>query len=57
MTKKEIREVKNNYGVSASKLLELMQMSKYQFVYPRKAEGQCEPCLSIGKANPKKVRA
>ena len=52
MSKKEIREVKNNYGVSASKLLQLMQMSKYQFVYPGKVPGQCDPCRSLGRTKP-----
>lgn len=37
----EYLEIKNMYGVSATKVLELMQMSKYQFVYPGKVDGQC----------------
>ncbi len=45
MSKKEIREVYLKYGVSASKLVELMQLSKYQFVYSGKVPGQCEPCM------------
>lgn len=44
MTKKEVNEVFSKYGVSASKLVELMQLSKYQFVYNGKVPGQCEPC-------------
>ena len=32
MTKKEVLEINHHYGVSASKLIELMQMSKYKFV-------------------------
>jgi len=44
MSKKEIGEVALKYGVCASKLIELMQMSKYQFVYTGKVAGQCEPC-------------
>jgi hypothetical protein len=47
MSKKEINEVYSKYGVSASKLVELMQLSKYQFVYSGKTPGQCEPCHSI----------
>lgn len=52
MSKKEIREVYLKYGVSASKLVELMQLSKYQFVYTGKIEGQCEPCTTISKLQP-----
>ncbi|HEU4469977.1 MAG TPA: hypothetical protein VFR58_02745 [Flavisolibacter sp.] len=43
MSKKEIHEVNNKYGVSAAQLVELMKLSKYQFVYTNKADGQCEP--------------
>ena len=46
MSRKEVQEVYNKYGVSASKLVELMQLSKYQFVYSGKTPGQCEPCHS-----------
>ena len=52
MSKKEIREVYLKYGVSASKLVELMQLSKYQFVYTGKVDGQCEPCTTISKLQP-----
>lgn len=44
LSKKEIREVSTLYGVSATKLVELMTLSKYQFVYSGKVDGQCEPC-------------
>ena len=47
MSKKEIQEVYAKYGVSAMKLVELMQLSKYQFVYSGKVPGQCEPCHSV----------
>lgn len=53
MSQKEIREIKNNYGVSAARLLELMQMSKYPFVYPGRVAGQCDPCRSLGNIRPK----
>ena len=33
MSKREIQEVYLKYGVTASKLVELMQLSKYQFIY------------------------
>lgn len=46
MSRKEIQEVKNNYGVSAMKLVELMQLSKYQFIHTGKVDGQCEPCFT-----------
>jgi len=44
MSKREVREVYLKYGVTASKLVELMQLSKYQFIYTGKVEGICEPC-------------
>lgn len=49
MSKKEIREIYLKYGVTASKLVELMQLSKYQFVYSGKVDGQCEPCMMTRK--------
>ena len=52
MSRREIREVYLKYGVSASKLVELMQLSKYQFVYTDKADGQCQPCTMINKLRP-----
>jgi hypothetical protein len=52
MSKREIREVYLKYGVSSSKLVELMQLSKYQFVYTGKIAGQCEPCTTITKLQP-----
>lgn len=42
MSRKEVQEVNSLYGVSAAKLLELMQLSKYPFVYSGKVPGQCE---------------
>lgn len=47
MSKKEINEVYSKYGVSALKLVEIMQLSKYQFVYTGRVPGQCEPCHSV----------
>ena len=44
LSKKEFNEIRTKYGVDASRLLELMQLSKYPFVYTGKAEGLCEPC-------------
>jgi hypothetical protein len=52
MSKKEIREVYLKYGVSASKLVELMQLSKYQFIYTGRGDGQCQPCTVINKLRP-----
>jgi hypothetical protein len=49
MSKREVREVYLKYGVSASKLVELMQLSKYQFVYTGKVSGQCEPCMMVNR--------
>jgi len=52
MSKREIREVYLKYGVTASQLVELMQLSKYQFVYTAKIDGQCEPCMMINRLRP-----
>lgn len=52
MSKREVREVYFKYGVTASKLVELMQLSKYQFVYTGKVSGQCEPCMMVTKLKP-----
>ena len=54
MSKKEVQEVYSKYGVSALKLVELMQLSKYQFVYNGKVPGQCEPCNGVSST---KLRA
>lgn len=45
MSQREIREVYAKYGVSASRLVEVMQLSKYPFVYEGRVAGQCEPCM------------
>ncbi|MDP9230564.1 MAG: hypothetical protein M3O67_07825 [Bacteroidota bacterium] len=37
ISKKEILEINQKYGVSASKMIELMQYSKYQFVNKEKS--------------------
>ena len=52
MSEDEVHEVYLQYGVTASKLVELMQLSKYQFVYAGKVDGQCEPCMMISKMKP-----
>ena len=44
LSTEEFSEITNHYGVSASKILEIMQLSKYQFVFAGKTPGQCEPC-------------
>lgn len=49
LSKREVREVYLKYGVTAAKLVELMQLSKYQFVYTGKVSGQCEPCMVVSK--------
>lgn len=51
MSKREIREVYLKYGVAASKLMEIMRLSKYQFVYG-KIDGLCEPCTVITNLQP-----
>ena len=49
LSKKEMDEIHYKYGVHASKLVELMQLSKYPFIYSGKVEGQCEPCFTQGR--------
>jgi PP-loop superfamily ATP-utilizing enzyme len=49
MTKKEIEEINNKYGVSAAQLIERMQLSKYQFVYTQQEPGQCQPCTRLDR--------
>jgi hypothetical protein len=49
LSKKEMQEIHTKYGVHPSKLIELMQLSKYPFIYTGKAEGQCEPCFTRGR--------
>ena len=51
MSKREVEEINNKYGVSASKLVELMQLSKYQFVYTARTPGQCEPCTKLDRVS------
>ena len=52
MPKKELEQINEIYGVSAFQLLELMQYSKYQFVYQETIPAQCKPCkTSPGKIN------
>jgi len=52
MSEREFQEVYLKYGVTASKLVELMQLSKYQFICTGKVEGLCEPCMVIHKLQP-----
>lgn len=52
MSRREMQEVFLKYGVPASKLVELMQLSKYQFVYSGKVPGQCETCMMTQRLNP-----
>jgi len=42
----EFKNIINTYGVGATKLLEIMQLSKYQFVFPEKLPGECAPCAT-----------
>jgi len=53
VSSREIREVYLKYGVTAARLVELMQLSKYQFVYSGKIDGLCEPCTVITKVQPR----
>jgi len=49
--RKELEQINNQYGVSASQLVELMQFSKYPFVYQNPVPGQCRPCNHTDKIN------
>lgn len=45
LSKKEFQEISEKYGVPAEKLLEVMQLSKYQFIQSFKGEPTCKPCV------------
>jgi hypothetical protein len=47
LSQKELRDVRLRYGVSASQLLEIMSLSKYQFIFSGRTPGQCEPCYHL----------
>lgn len=52
LPRKELEQISEIYGVSAAQLLEVMQYSKYHFVYDEPPASQCQPCKSaIGKFN------
>ena len=52
ISKKELKDISNLYGVSFSKIVELMQLSKYEFVKKEEWPGRCEPCKTgPGKMN------
>ncbi len=52
ISKKELKDINDLYGVSFSKIIELMQLSKYEFIRSDDWEGRCEPCkLGPGKIN------
>jgi hypothetical protein len=44
LSKKEFEEISQLYGVAPSKLLEVMQLSKYSFIESFKLVNYCEPC-------------
>jgi hypothetical protein len=45
LSKRELEQISEQYGVSASQLVEVMQYSKYQFVHHHElSTGQCQPC-------------
>jgi hypothetical protein len=50
ISKKELKEISNMYGVSFTKIVELMQLSKYEYVVKDELIGRCELCkLGPGK--------
>lgn len=44
LSRKEMKLVVELYGVSASRLVEIMQLSKYAFVHSDQQAGSCQPC-------------
>lgn len=46
----ELEEISKLYGVSAVRLLEIMSLSKYEFINSQKNPGQCMPCHYLPKA-------
>jgi hypothetical protein len=42
LSDEEYQEITQVYGVSATRLLELMKLSKYNFIFPSKTPGQCD---------------
>jgi hypothetical protein len=42
LSDEEYKEITQVYGVSATRLLELMKLSKYNFIFPSKTPGQCD---------------
>jgi hypothetical protein len=54
--KKELEQINDQYGVSSSQLLEVMQYNKYQFIFQDETPGQCYPCKSNqGNINPQRI--
>jgi hypothetical protein len=47
VSKKEIQEISRHSGVPASKMIELMQLSKYEFVNKMEEKGRCKPCANM----------
>jgi len=44
ISKRELQEINYISGVSYSRIIELMQLSKYEFVFKDELPGRCEPC-------------
>ena len=42
LSDEEYQEITQVYGVSATRLVELMKLSKYNFIFPAKTPGQCD---------------
>jgi hypothetical protein len=47
LTHRETKAILIHYGVSAARLMELMQLSRYEFIHNQKITGRCEPCTSL----------
>jgi hypothetical protein len=48
ISRKEAQDIFKRYDVSAAQLIELMQLSKYEFVHEEKPTPACAPCTLSG---------
>jgi len=55
ISRKELKEIRESYGVSFTKIVEIMQLSKYAFVVSDDLPGRCQPCKTgPGEISPAK---
>jgi hypothetical protein len=44
ISRKELLEINSKSGVNFSTMIEVMQLSKYEFVFKEELHGSCQPC-------------